>query len=336
MFGIFSKNSARSSKGSPAPRRLLLAVESLECRLVPTASVWIAGGHLFIAGTGAADTVKVDYMASGTLGNFIRVTGNGTYSLFKVNAVSAGDVKFWGYDGNDTFQNLTNLRAFAYGGNGSDTLIGGAKNDTLDGGNDQDYLYGMGGDDALIAGVDTSVDAVNYLYGGAGTDTLIGGRGDDWMYGEFDNDYLYGGNGNDHLEGGYGHDELYGQNGADTLLGGSGDYDNDWNLLVGGDGNDYMYGAASYDYLYGGNGSDHLYGGGQNDWLAGEDGMDYLYGQGGNDDLNGGDDAYADYLNGGADHDHFQIDVHFNSSTGHSYNADNPVDYTPGYDYLYN
>ncbi|WP_052055374.1 lamin tail domain-containing protein [Myxosarcina sp. GI1] len=60
------------------------------------------------------------------------------------------------------------------GGNGKDSLTGGAGNDKLSGGNGQDTLVGLAGDDLLEGG-----NGKDLLNGGLGDDTLIGGNGKD-------------------------------------------------------------------------------------------------------------------------------------------------------------
>ncbi|MEO0803170.1 MAG: family 16 glycosylhydrolase [Cyanobacteria bacterium J06642_2] len=80
---------------------------------------------------------------------------------------------------------LSNL--FLHGGEGNDTLLGGAEDN---------YLYGDGGEDEL--------------YGGRGRDRIFGGDGRDVLNGGMGYDELLGGAGNDVLTGGWGHDTLTG------------------------------------------------------------------------------------------------------------------------------
>jgi len=40
-------------------------------------------------------------------------------------------IKFNGYGGNDTFNNLTNIDSFVFGGAGNDTLLGGTGCDSM-------------------------------------------------------------------------------------------------------------------------------------------------------------------------------------------------------------
>lgn len=133
-----------------------------------------------------------------------------------------------------------------FGGNGNDTLTGGAGDDHLFGGNGNDVLNGGDGDDLLDGGNGNDV-----LNGGAGNDALLGGNGNDILNGGAGNDYLDGGNGNDVLDGGDGNDTLIGGNGDDTLLGGAGN-----DVLNGGNGNDILVGGRGDDILTGGNGND--------------------------------------------------------------------------------
>jgi len=88
------------------------------------------------------------------------------------------------------------------GGNGNQTLDGGAGDDYLYGGNGKDVLNGNGGNDILD--------------GGNGQDTLNGGDGHDILLGGGSKVTLNGGAGDDILEGGDGQDTMDGGAGTDT------------------------------------------------------------------------------------------------------------------------
>jgi Ca2+-binding RTX toxin-like protein len=242
-------------------------------------------------------------------------------------------VRFVGDEGDDRFENSSNIKAHLLGGGGNDTLIGGsaddwilggighdrlegglgndklegeAGNDTLIGNAGNDELWGSSGDDSLVGGAD-----VDYIYGGAGNDVLDGNEGNDKLRGEdgndringFENDdELVGGNGDDVLDGGAGVDALSGEGGRDTLFGQAG---NDWlsggldnDVIHGGFGEDYILGAEGDDLLHGDADNDRLYGDAGNDELHGLDGDDYISGDIGDDRLTGG--LGDDYIYGGA------------------------------------
>jgi hypothetical protein len=105
--------------------------------------------------------------------------------------------------------------AILSGGNGNDTLNGGAGDDTLFGGNGNDTLNGGAGDDTLFGG-----NGNDTLNGGAGNDTLDGGRGDDTVVGGKGADKAFLGAGNDTFvwNDGDGSDVVEGQAGFDTLV----------------------------------------------------------------------------------------------------------------------
>ena len=162
----------------------------------------------------------------------------------------------------------------------SDSLYGGAGDDTLSGRAGHDSLWGFVGDDTL------SGDAGNdRLYGGEGNDTLYGDAGTDVLVGGSGNDTLHGGDGNDVLigdgQGGFQeliegtvnaetfqkyldqqsvadldglikkYDAMDSEGGDDKLFGGAGD-----DILIGGAGNDYLHGGAGEDAIFGGSGND--------------------------------------------------------------------------------
>ncbi len=139
----------------------------------------------------------------GSLANF---SVNATASNRKVDAVHLdGDglrVQEVGYSDKDdrsesdgSHNSLNNVRSggiIAYAAkqdvDGSDTLIGGAGDDTIVGNDDgNDTLFGGAGDDTIVGNDD-------------GNDTIYGGAGDDTIVGNDDgNDTLFGGAGDDTL-----------------------------------------------------------------------------------------------------------------------------------------
>jgi Ca2+-binding RTX toxin-like protein len=225
-----AKQSTRTSR---------LSLESLADRVVPSVSV--LNGEITIRGTPGPDSVKVteEFVQTGSYWETVAtVTGDGgissgyasEFGSYEVKVVEKADgyeyttwiplgqvsgrVVFYGFGGDDTFENDTGLQTTAYGFEGNDILIGGWGSDTLLGGDGIDYLFGNAGNDTLDGGTDT---ARNYLWGGAGDDTMYGANGSDYMYGEDGLDTLYGRDGSDHLDGGDDmiHDRLYGGRGKD-------------------------------------------------------------------------------------------------------------------------
>lgn len=97
-------------------------------------------------------------------------------------------------------------------------VSGGDGNDSLQGGAAFDYLQGNAGDDTVDGG-----GGHDWLLGGRGADVLSGGQGDNIVYGNLDNDWLAGSGGNDLVRGGQGADTLSGGDGADWLSGDKGD-----------------------------------------------------------------------------------------------------------------
>jgi Ca2+-binding RTX toxin-like protein len=242
--------------------------------------------------------------AGDTYTNFERVIG----SRFSDNLISSGVAnRLEGGAGDDT------LTGFGLAGTGTDTLIGGAGNDTYHvsasdtvidesgGGYDQVYstvtyalsanienLFASGGNAIDLTGNGSS----NLIIGNDATNRLTGHGGDDALHGNGGNDVLDGGDGNDGLNGGDGDDVLNGGTGNDALDGGIG--------------NDNLAGGSGLDNLQGGAGNDTLDGGSENDVLNGGDGIDNLSGGDGDDTLNG--NGGADTMNGGAGNDTYYID----------------------------
>ncbi|MCP5073109.1 MAG: calcium-binding protein [Rhodobacteraceae bacterium] len=116
--------------------------------------------------------------------------------------------------GNDIYNGKSGVfGATVFGGDGSDTLTGGAGEDDLFGGGDDDRLKGKNGDDDLYGD-----DGLDKLFGGGGNDFLSGGEQKDKLFGQADDDVLLGGGGNDTLDGGKGDDILTGNGGFDIFV----------------------------------------------------------------------------------------------------------------------
>jgi Ca2+-binding RTX toxin-like protein len=153
------------------------------------------------------------------------------------------------------------VTTFSTAGSASDTMIGGAGNDTYGINSVFDVVIetATGGNDTLRSpGIVTDLRVSKFanfenlvythatvattlhgdaggnrleslssgndtLYGWAGDDSLIGGAGNDSLVGAEGDDSLVGGVGNDSLLGGEGDDWLVGDTGIDTLIGGNGD-----------------------------------------------------------------------------------------------------------------
>ncbi len=286
-------------------------------------------------------------MIEGTSGNdVIEVSeaGNGQILVQQLNERQDRVIKSWvkerpghilfdGYDGNDSFNNLTDVWSTARGGEGTDTLAGGSGNDTLDGGKGTDTIFGGGGNDKIWGGPDADVidggsgDDVIYAHGvtdpnavlgyyaptdgkAVDKDVVLGGDGNDTLIGGNDGDDLEGGDGADWIYGNGGYDVLYGDSGVDHIWGGQGNDD-----LHGGADGDWLWGETGYDRLYGDAGGDVLFGGDQADQLYGGTGLDFLLGENGNDYLNGGVagshdvDGEMDFVVGGPGADRFVLPV---------------------------
>ena len=195
----------------------LLNLEALEAKDNPS-SITLVGSTLQIDASSYSDTVQVNFDDRGTWWNplddqiNVRLTNSTETLQSTASALSVSAIAFNGYDGNDSFTNNTAVRAYAYGGNGDDTLVGGAGDDVLVGDAGNDWIRGNGGNDNIN--------------GASGNDTLMGDAGDDYLSGQSGNDALYGGQGADLLTGGADNDYLDGGNdGTTDTVYGDGGYD---------------------------------------------------------------------------------------------------------------
>lgn len=171
-------------------------------------------------GKGGVDTLFLDASAtSGVIdfsfsdsGRVSRTTwGSGDKEWY----VATSDVEKVHFTGNNTRDQI-------FGGQKSDTLVGGGGNDEIWGDTGKDSLYGGRGADSLEGDLGRDKlfggNGADDLVGGHGNDTLFGGNGNDRLAGEFHNDRLFGGAGADTLEASYGSDTLTGGGGSDVFL----------------------------------------------------------------------------------------------------------------------
>jgi Ca2+-binding RTX toxin-like protein len=176
----------------------LLSVQPLESREVPA---YLSLGNLYIVGTDAADTVVVKDVRTGGAAR-IRVNHNGVVQNFYAANVP-GQIVFFGYGGNDSFDYYGRKRVYAEGGDGDDFLSADRGRDLLIGGWGDDTIEGWAGGDEL--------------QGSGGNDRLNGGRGNDRLFGHEGDDDLVGMGGIDELIGGFGVDLAWGGAGADRF-----------------------------------------------------------------------------------------------------------------------
>jgi uncharacterized delta-60 repeat protein len=143
----------------------------------------VEGGVLEIAGTPAADTIRLRVAAG-------RVSITGVAETFAAGAFSA--IRITGLAGDDLIDaSAATVAVSVDAGDGNDSVLGGS------------------GDDSLL--------------GGAGHDTLFGGNGHDTLRGGDGNDYLNGGRDTDQVFGDGGNDQIFAvDNNAETIDGGGG------------------------------------------------------------------------------------------------------------------
>lgn len=204
---------AESVAGSPLPAG------------TSAASVAREGDRIVVDAGSGSDQITVTPESGG-----VRVTVNGTDHDFT--AAQAELLTIRAGAGNDRVEVDPTVTAALRieGGDGDDTLIGGAGDEVLIGGDGGDYIEGGGGDDTLN--------------GGEGRDVLYGLDGDDTLMGWGGRDYLDGGRGDDRLDGGDDIDQVFGGRGDDSLRGGDGD-----DLLAGGHGRDAFNGDGGADRI---------------------------------------------------------------------------------------
>ncbi|MCC6832446.1 MAG: hypothetical protein IT200_13955 [Thermoleophilia bacterium] len=201
----------------------------------------------------------------------------------------------------------------AEGGDGADTLRGGARDDTLLGGSGRNTLTGNDGADTIRGG-----DDVDVIDGGPGGDTIRPGKGDDVADGGAGADtFIAGvqGGGADVYRGGPDDDTInYGlASGVSVTLDpaddspdgepGEGDTIQDVENATGGAGDDTLAGTSGPNVLKGAPGADSLDGRGGPDTLIGGDGADVLLGGPGGDTIDAREGAADERIDCGPGND---------------------------------
>ncbi|MDO8262337.1 MAG: putative Ig domain-containing protein [Gallionella sp.] len=205
-------------------------------------------GNVTLYGSGGNDTL-VSGSLRGTGKTTTIYAGNGDETIVGGDGNDtiiggAGTNTIYTGDGNAYIQLSSNATetSTVYGGNGTYTIVGGAGDDLIyagDGGTVANYTYVSGGDgdNTLVGGAGFS-----YLFGGSGTDLLIAGSGSSFLKGGSGTETLYASTGIATLIAGTGTNTLYGGSGTDTLQGGSGS-----NTFVAGSGNERIIGGSGHN-----------------------------------------------------------------------------------------
>jgi Ca2+-binding RTX toxin-like protein len=286
---------------------------------------------LQMAGSLGADTFNMT-LGAGQWGSIYGGFGNDTFNLniaegFRVSYLDFANTGIVanlatgsvldGLGGTDQINVSGTGRFELRGTDFSDTMIGGARNesfitergnDTVDGGDGFDRIrYDRNGVENLT--IDLLQNTANGLWEGTafthtlsnleyirgtrdGDDQILGTNvserfetyaGNDLLDGRGGNDTIDAGVGNDNVNGGAGNDNLSGGLGFDTIEGGSGN-----DTIIGGNGADSLYGGDDNDRIEGGQGFDQLYGNDGDDTLLSGETADRLFGGEGNDVLRAG------------------------------------------------
>lgn len=240
----------------------------------------------------------------------IEVTGNANNNLLDASAYTLGAVTLNGGDGNDTLAGGASFGDVLDGGDGDDVVRANVEGTVslsdadLTSSGITDVLTSIEAASLTGSATDDDIDASGFsgsasISGGAGNDTITGAAGPSLLNGQAGNDVVTGQGDNDSLLGGAGHDTMDGGDGDDRINGNDGD-----DSINGGTGNDTITGDGGRDEIFGGDDDDRIDAGVANDTVFGEGGNDSILGGNGLDSIEGGDGD--DTLNGQADADRIE------------------------------
>jgi RTX calcium-binding nonapeptide repeat (4 copies)/Peptidase_C39 like family len=131
--------------------------ESLETKaLLAAPYINVVSGVLQIVGDSSVNKAVVNVSGSNIKVTMSSTPTDGFYlvdpttTITKTFAASTiHEIKFWGYENDDSFINNWNIKAMAYGGPGNDYLEGSNADDTFYGGTGNDTLIGYSGHNVL-------------------------------------------------------------------------------------------------------------------------------------------------------------------------------------------
>ena len=194
-------------------------------------------------------------------------------------------IYFYGDEGNDTFDNLTNAISWAHGGAGDDILLGGNGY--------YDTLWGDEGDDTLNGRGRNNI----YKFDGAnlGSDTIDVEIGQGWDTIDLQGLHRHNASPNRNytflnLSASYTQNVFYAQNGEHFQL-----------TLTNPEAIENAIGTGGKDYLFGNNQNNRIDAGFGDDWVDARAGHDTVYGGYGNDVLFGGQGIDTIYAGSGND-----------------------------------
>jgi Ca2+-binding RTX toxin-like protein len=267
----------------------VVSVGGLSYALAINGAVTADGDMLVINGNAGDDYIKADAGVENTIG--ITLNGGSGNDYLSADAIlngGDGDDTLVGGAGNDTIN----------GGNGNDTIVLSTGNDIVDGGAGFDKIVYQGDNGANTLGLAQAgnVITVSGMITGTTTVTSVdeidinGNGGDDTITMVATGGYV------STIDGGAGNDTIdaTGSTVGLTLLGGLGN-----DVLTGGSGDDVLDGGAGNDTLNGGAGNDTISGGDGNDTIAVDTttGIDTIDGGAGADQLVVTGTAGADTFN---------------------------------------
>jgi PKD repeat protein len=220
------------------------ALETLENRTLMSAttafsnSAWMSNGLLTIRGSSSVGSHLTAYVvdngtaidASADAGHAITVP----LSSVKQIQVIAGNGPNYIY-----LDQGISVPVSVFGGNGNDTIRGGAGNNYIYEGNGNDWISPRGNTNYISVG-----NGNDTILASGQNDTIIAGNGNDSINGGSANDSIVAGNGNDSILGGAGNDTIVAGTGKDSIASGKGN-----NRLTVANGPSIIYPGTGSNYI---------------------------------------------------------------------------------------